>query len=598
MLLLCVAVIGCAPKDQSEPAGAAVHPMALTVSQSGTMDIGAQINASCAIAVAEGIPVEIDAGEFCVQTQVNPISGCTIEGAGSSNTTLKANTDDCPGLGSIPLIHVAGTASARISNVTIRDLALRNGTPTASSPSQGMDGIRVDNCDDCTFQSLFIHDIAGYFGIIVKDSTYIVASNNRVASFDYAGIVALTGSQYVWFTDNDVSGAVNRTALDGHAYGIAISGYEAPGITGPFTQHGWVINNIVSNIPTWECYDTHGGSDQHFINNKGSGCYFGIQSGTVDNSQYSVLDDLEIAGNDLDRGDGRADGYGIVVAGASLSHPVTRARVIGNTVRNYGSSTSTEVGAITIYDTRDVTISDNSIPTYYQSAILLDQENWNVVLTGNVGGDVLGGKYAIADCMILLDNIGNWGLFVDQNASMPSRPELAPPSFLCNYYAANQVTIGPNNTATVPCAFWGTDYLPLCLNHLPSASDPWLLNFVDGDIGDSPDHQTKYVFHAPPDSTGGYYSMDTVHVIASGETTAGSATMTGLGGGLAGGVWFRWLPTGMNIVVDGAGVDGAPLRAQVKANDGETLTLSAPASISVPDAGIRWQGGSVSQLPP
>src|SRR5262249_39791500 len=158
------------------------------------------------------------------------------------------------------------------------------------------------------------------------------ATENLIEDFYYAGITGLIGTQYEWIRNNEVRHAVNRTGDGGLAYGIGAAGVEDPSEQrGPVTQHPGIDNNIGVDIPTWECYDTHGGTDQHFTNNQGSGCYYGIQAGTVDSSSnQGALTNLEISGNRLDRCGARENGYGIVVAGAGVLDPVNDATVSDN----------------------------------------------------------------------------------------------------------------------------------------------------------------------------------------------------------------------------------------------------------------------------
>jgi hypothetical protein len=590
--------VACGGKPTAFHSKALADVLVLDPSQFPGDDIGAQVNAACASANGQPAQVVIAAGSYCLQTQINPPSQCSISGAGSSATSLNANYAGCTQLGNNAVIGVRGNAATHVTDIRISDLALTNGTPSSSGAAGGRDGIRADYCDRCVFQSLYVHSIAGYFAIVWKHSTTIVASDNRVEDFYSGGITALTGSQYEWIENNQVKGAVNRTGDNGLAYGIGAAGYEdVAGQTGPFTRHAWITNNVVSDIPTWECYDTHGGYDQHFVGNQGSGCYFGLQAGTVVNqASADGLDTLEIAGNHFTRCDARANGYGIVLAGAGLANPVTNATVTQNVVSGYGSAESTQIGAITLMSTRATQITYNQIPAYYQSAILFYANNWNATVTGNVGGDLWGSKFPQYRCLIALDSIGNWGLRVDNNSSMPTSSDSAPFSLLCDGNKANHISVGPNNSFTVPCGpphFWGNEFLPLCLAQLPSSSSPWPLNFVPGDIGYTPDYQPMFVFSAP---ASGYYSMDTTSTIATGDLDAGSMTIGNLGGGLGGGFWYYWFPSGMNITVDGAGAAGAALDAQVVANDGTQLILDTAAATTVRGATIRWQGGAVSLL--
>jgi hypothetical protein len=128
---------------------------------------------------------------------------------------LNGNYQGCRGLDANAVIRIAGTETAHVTDVEISNLAIINGEPSSCFAIPHMDGIRADYCDRCTFQSLYIHSIAGYYALVWKNSTTIVANQNTIENFYYAGITALAGNQYEWIQNNDVRHAVNRTGDGG-----------------------------------------------------------------------------------------------------------------------------------------------------------------------------------------------------------------------------------------------------------------------------------------------------------------------------------------------------------------------------------------------
>ena len=52
---------------------------------------------------------------------------------------------------------------------------------------------------------------------------------------------------------------------------------------------------------------------------------------------------------------------------------------------------------------------------------------------------------------------------------------------------------------------------------------------------------------------------------------------------------YRWLPVGMNVVIAGAGANGADLNGRIVANDGINLTLDTPAGSSLTAANVTCQ---------
>jgi hypothetical protein len=591
-------------------------------------DIGAQVNAACAsFGGALGI-VDIPAGKYTLTTQIRPPSRCWIRGKGTHRTVLNANPGGNPntgGLGVQQVFHVGDPSGAStVQNVRISNLAVTNGIPDPAGPWTGMDGIRADGCDGCTFDHLYIHSIQGAYGIVFKRSNDIYVADNVVTQFDMTGIMALSGSSNVWIQRNYVDTAMVQTNVAGNAYGIGIGDHEDVFLYDPFTDEGNVLNNEVRNIPSWECYDSHGGTNETFDGNFGQNCYFGMQLGTVTNDplKYDVLSSAAVTNNYVDRGNGKPNGYGIVLAGSGTARLVRGALVQGNAVRGYGDTPcatgqgtgcppnqDASVGAITIYSTVDSRVLGNRIPTYYQAAITLGAQNWNAAVVGNWAGDSLGAAPGAASTMIFFTSIGNWGTLVDSNAMGPSSAAAAPATFLVNQYQANEISLGPNNSAalyaSLSSAFSGL--LPVWW-----AQPYGLLNYQPNDVGYDPYPQLAYTFVVTgeagysaastvgaggADGSKSYYSKDTTDVIAVGTIAAGAVAVTGLSGNAdicgSADYWYYCLPPGMHVTIAPAtGTGGAPFAAKIVGNDGTQLTLDTPAPGDMTGATITYRDGA------
>jgi hypothetical protein len=594
-------------------------------------DIGAKINAACAS--IEGPPriVQVDAIHSTVTTPIRPTSGCWVRGSGMTRTLLQANTSGNPnsgGLGTQQVFRVGDPSGAvRVQNVRISNLAITNGIPDPNGIWSGMDAIRADGCDHCTFDHLSISSIQGNYGIVFKSSDDVYVSDNIITKFDSTGIMALSGSSKVWIERNFIDTAMVQTNAPANAYGIGI-GSEDTILNAGFTDNGNVLNNEVRNIPSWECYDSHGGTNRTFDGNYGLNCYFGMQFGvvakldTAGGQKYDVLSALVTTNNYVDRGNGLPNGYGVVLSGSGTGLMVKGALVQGNTARGYGGAACPSgsgpdcapnllepVGAITFYDTVDTQILDNRIPTYYQGAIELGAQNWNGAVLGNWAGDILGAVLP-SPTMILFGSIGNWGTLVDNNSMGPSSPALAPAHFLVNEYQANEISLGPNNSAALypfppPSNAW-SGVVPVWWPQ-PSV----LLNYQPNDVGYFPYPQQAYPFAVPSESyysaattvgSGGadgsksYYSKDTTDVIATGSIANGSGVVTALSGNPqicnSAAYWYYCLPPGMHIVLTPAAGTGAPFAAKIIGNDGTQLTLDTTAPSDMPAATITYQDGT------
>jgi hypothetical protein len=296
----------------------------INATQQAGADIGAKVNASCALAGNPG-RVLIPPGTYSVSTEINPTSGCEIYGPGATlnGDGLVHN-----------IFHVNGSAGAHVVNVKIRDLTIANGTPsTTQGPTPGMDGIDLDFCDNCRIWNNLIQSIQGQFAIRVTNSQDTRIYDNKIFNYNFEAIAGLTtavagpGNVNLWITRNTVDTCTAPAGAGGSCYGISCSGFTTFPLPGPLTQHCFVEQNVVRNIPHWECYDSHGGRDQWFVDNWGENCRFGIQVGAANDfsTTNGVLDGVHIKGNHLNRGSGDPNGYGIVLSGDDVSSKVTNA---------------------------------------------------------------------------------------------------------------------------------------------------------------------------------------------------------------------------------------------------------------------------------
>src|SRR5215469_16761378 len=138
----------------------------------------------------------------------------------------------------------------------------------------------------------------------------------------------------------------NATIANGNAYGIGVSGYEHYQEAN-YNNYVWVDSNTVNEIPTWECYDTHGGEHQWFTNNI---CYhgrYGIGAGlAVLGAITPVANDFHIVRNTLTSSvySGTNPNWGnrscIAVSSDSRVNPVTNVDVEWNTCTGFGASST------------------------------------------------------------------------------------------------------------------------------------------------------------------------------------------------------------------------------------------------------------------
>jgi hypothetical protein len=254
----------------------------------------------------------------------------------------------------------AGASPAYINNINLNHLVISN------FGLYGIEGLYIDgfHFDDNTISSI---RYAAILGISVSHGTI---KGNNCENINTAGMVGV---------DNAYCYSVTRNTTD--------SGELT---SQPNSDHVIISNNICSNVPTWECYDTHSGQYITFQDNIGTGSYFGInagsskdQSGTDTYSPNGII----ISGNTLESGN---EGSGIAAYGIALQGASTTALATGtigpNEVSNFGNQTLATGAAVLIENTSGVAI--NGLSIFHPTPI-------GILFNGNNTGTVLGGTSII-----------------------------------------------------------------------------------------------------------------------------------------------------------------------------------------------------------
>ncbi len=493
----------------------------------GGSDLGYYINQAAAYLATYNTPaggaIQIPAGTWNITTEI---------GTTSSGSAVPMNDIEIFGAGTATLIAGASGFTKRVfhpQNATglhIHDLGIANGTPNPT-PAAYMDGIRCDVCTNVEFDHLQISPIQGEYGIATTDSNNVYIHDNTITNFGYGGIMNLlstaTSSSNIVIERNNVSSCSNTQGSPALCYGISIAGSTT---TVPAnTINGYVRDNIVSNILRWECYDTHGGTNQIFEGNTCANSYYGIMAGAVAGGS---LTHVTIRSNHVERGTGNANGYGIALAGVGVAAPVVDGTIDDNFVDGYGASTaSSTVGAIQLISTQNVAVTNNKCPTYNQACILLYGSNLGATITGNWSGNAVGAGSPGIAAEISFASPGSWGIYVDNNTESPSSAAYAPPALLYNRQEAAQVDIGPNNRFNGPSS-----------TTIASASGVATATYVGGSTETGTAGQTCIVTFSPSGTgtlafgSGGTFVPGTpITITAAGSATTAptTATLSGTG---------------------------------------------------------------------
>lgn len=165
-----------------------------------------------------------------------------------------------------------------------------------------------------------------------------------------------------------------------------------------------------------------------------------------------------------------------------------------------------------------------------------------------------------------------FGIRVCENTLAPSSLAAAPASFLRASLPALSAQISDNLVGALTSAslYQNEGYLPV---ECPSKPAQYLTQKY-GDVILTNEGKPGWYVTEPKV---GFGSLNAA-VVVTVATLAGSTNVTIIAN-VAGD--YRWLPVGMNVVIAGAGINGADLHARIMANDGTNLTLDKMAETSL-----------------
>ena len=230
-----------------------------------------------------------------------------------------------------------------------------------------------------------INDI-GFQGIQTRWLTDFIISGNIISNINYAAIMILSSQRGV-ISNNDVD-SVTGTGLT-NAYGIAMTVQVVNNFTtDPRSSDIVLTGNSVSNVPLWDCYNTHLGQRIVFSQNSCYNANVAFDIGGANLSTAAPID-IVVSGNVMDSGatDGsRQAGIsftgGLSAVGCSSCAKITGS-ITGNTIRNFGAAGVGISGEIYMHDTLNVTITGNSFSSGTDNGINLYYNNWGTNIVGN-----------------------------------------------------------------------------------------------------------------------------------------------------------------------------------------------------------------------
>jgi len=486
-----------------------------------------------------------------------------------------------------PIFEAAGTSSSRKSNIRIENLSIRNGTASTESYTSGKDGLFFDYVDGITISNCKIYEIQGAYGLHIRRSSNIRVVGNEFDRPTYSAFTLDVETENIWVERNVFSNPVSTTY---EVVYLLMTGGNPTEVQGEWTVRNlWVVNNRFYNNTRWEGIDTHGGENIWILNNYVENCCVGIMVGTSSDlftSTPLATKNVHIKHNIITRGTGETDRNGIIVKGeygTGYWLPAQHIVIEDNYVEGYGSSTSTTVGAVGLNIVEDFVIRHNYIKSIRGNGILLYHTIRRGVVEDNIIEDAEAPDSNGNSCGIHLRSRGIFDISIRGNLVRYRNPNTAIKYGLRVSLDSVYARVEKNKFFVSTQAYYGISYLPVLKSTTPSG-----LFARPGDIATNTDDLPAYGCTGGPDTPIRKASGDSGITV---DGTAGSNELTIASGD------FRYIPEDCEIVIVGAGSDGADLTTTTLKVTNEKIWVKDNLETTVSGATVNFTDAAWSTLP-
>ncbi len=329
----------------------------------------------------------------------NPVDDfITVQQSGTQGKPIKTTSY---GQGEKPIISISTNSNFCViqgntqSYISIDNLEISHWSPLIDQSSNKC-GIQFGGYEsniphDWVITSCDIHNcpkigISGYgdsYNIVIGDINATTCAtptsySNQIYNCGYAGIL-LGGCNYLtqnsnfqvyhnYIHDINVLGSLGQ-----NAYGCAVSASSnASGLPRYVTMR----YNYVSDVPTWEGLDAHGGRYIYFLDNYIKNCHFGINvQAAIISSHTPVLDQIFIEGNTIEANASLDARYFILIQGNRDDYQPKNINILNNTL---------------FFSTRSRDISSYGIKLGASDGVLVEG---NKIYNGNI--DASGGAIQV-----------------------------------------------------------------------------------------------------------------------------------------------------------------------------------------------------------
>ncbi len=511
-------------------------------------------------------------------------SGVKIIGAGDK--------PEIRGVTSLPVIKVYGAIASRISDISIENLTIRNGS-AVDPPVVYKDGIVVQYVDRFTGRDLYITEIEGQYGMAFTSCTKVRVYDTDVYRYGLFGVSLLTNNEDIWFERVTTDTAVGTLA--GNTYGFHQGGggaWDQDAADRTFQVKRVTYKDCTAkNVPLWAGFDSHGGEDINY-----DGCRtidarkaFDLGYVSVSETPSQGLKNIQIVNANAKSTLG-ASGYSGIVA-THFDGLIAK----GNVFDGF-------LNAITINNARNWVVQGNLLKNSIYNGIVIGAGSRNGTLTNNILIDTKADSAAThSRCISILS--GAWDTWIDGNIIQRTalNGTVGAVTDPINYYGINMAKtyhytrIGKNSVSAYSAKYLSDVHDPVLHTSIPSDSSDqvWAKN---GDTVTNANDSPAWV--CTNAATEVLYYDSNVATDTTVDGTAGATYVTLDAASITALSINNW-PDGAGIVIAGAGTGGANLTTSVVwvDTDNNRLYLKNAVITSVTSAATTYISATWTTVP-
>lgn len=348
------------------------------------------------------------------------------------------------------IFAITGESANKVTNITLENLNIRNGTSSATNYTSGKDGITATYAENITIKECTFPEIQGAYAIKHSYTKDFSVLKSTFTKWTYAAIASFVESENTLIQYNYFGTATTASYAQHYA---VMSGSDQTGV-GTF---GVLNHKILDNVFS---YDSSAGTSRwHAINSHG-GAYIWVERNRILNYRAGInlapdpdylasgtlLKNVWVRDNVIDRGTATTNASiaanGILVEGIDWERD-GNFLVEGNYIKAMGQASPASAGILGGY-AHNIRVVRNKIENWDTVAIYLNK-GW---LGGEVVGNDIKNDYSVGTGYAIYDSVGGiYGVFVDWNKIWATDDDYIPAYGIYRDPTAStgNVIVGENN---------------------------------------------------------------------------------------------------------------------------------------------------------